>query len=212
MSVHSGAMNRLLVGDRLRAVVSFVIVLTALAFPAGVFAHSELEKASPKDGAVLDTSPDEIVLTFSATLNTAKSSITLHDASGAQIAKGGVDPADDTVMRLSPPALAPGEYEIRWTSVSEDGDLLRDTLHFQVTAPPTAPPTPSPTIAPSVAPSASPSPSPSVTSAAPSPTPSADGTPAASSTDILLPIVAALAVVVLLGAWLLRNRARGARP
>lgn len=206
-------MNRHLAGDRLRAVVSFVIVLTALAFPAGVLAHSELEKASPKDGAVLDASPEEIVLTFSAALNTSKSSITLHDPSGAQVAKGGVDPADDTVMRLSPPALDPGEYEIRWTSVSEDGDLLRDTLHFQVTAPPTAPPTPSPTIAPSEAPSASPSPSPSVVpSAAPSPAPSADGTPAASSTDILLPIVAALAVVLLLGAWLLRNRARGARP
>jgi hypothetical protein len=29
---------------------------------------------------------------------------------------------------------------------------------------------------------------------------------------VLLPIVAALAVVLLLGAWLLRNRARGARP
>jgi hypothetical protein len=185
--------------------------VVALAFPASIAAHSELESTTPEDGAVLSAAPAEIVLTFDAPLNTSRSSVTLHDASGTQIAKGGVDPADDTVMRLTPPPMDPGEYEIRWTSVSEDGDLLRDTLHFELTAPPSAPPTPSPTTAPSEAPSEAPTPSPAP-SVAPSPSPSADGTPSATTTDVLVPIVAALAVVLLLGAWLLRNRARGARP
>jgi methionine-rich copper-binding protein CopC len=196
---------------RIGAAAFLILAVATLAFPAAIVAHSELESATPKDGAVLAIPPAEIVLTFDAPLNASKSSVTLHDPSGTQIAKGGVDPADDTVMRLTPPALDPGEYEIRWTSVSEDGDLLRDTLHFALTAPPTAPPTPSPTIAPSEAPSEAPTPS-LVPSASPSPSPSADGTPAASTTDVLLPIVAAIAVVLLLGAWLLRNRARGARP
>lgn len=196
---------------RLGAAASLVLAVVALAFPASIAAHSELESTTPEDGAVLSAPPAEIVLTFDAPLNTSRSSVTLHDASGTQIAKGGVDPADDTVMRLTPPPMDPGEYEIRWTSVSEDGDLLRDTLHFELTAPPSAPPTPSPTAAPSEAPSEAPtlSPAPSV---APSPSPSADGTPSATTTDVLVPIVAALAVVLLLGAWLLRNRARGARP
>lgn len=197
--------------DRLRAVVSLVILLAALAAPASVFAHSELETATPPDGAVLTAPPTEIVLTFSAPLNPSKSSITLRDPSGAQIAKGGVDSDDDTVMRLTPPALEPGTYEIRWTSVAEDGDLLRDTLHFELAEPVTPVPTPSPSAAPSAAPSPSPSPVASPSSL-PSPSPSAAGAPAASTADVLLPILAAIAVIVLLGAWLLRNRARGARP
>lgn len=188
-----------------------VLTVVALAFPASIAAHSELESATPEDGAVLSSAPAEIVLTFDAPLNPSRSSVTLHDASGAQIAKGGVDPADVTVMRLTPPPMDPGAYEIRWTSVSEDGDLLRDTLGFELTAPPTAPPTPSPTVGPSDAPSPSGTPT-AAPSVAPSPSPSADGAPAASTTDVLLPIVAALAVVLLLGAWLLRNRSRGARP
>ena len=199
------------IADRLRAVVSLVIVIAALAAPASVFAHSELETATPADGAKLTAPPAEIVLTFSAPLNPSKSSLTLRDPSGAQIAKGGVDPDDDTVMRLTPPALEPGTYEIRWTSVAEDGDLLRDTLHFELTAPVTPAPTPSPSASPSSAPSLSPSPvaSPSLV---PSPSPSAADAPAASTTDVLLPILAAIAVIVLLGVWLLRNRSRGARP
>ena len=192
---------------RIGAAASLVLTVVALAFPASMAAHSELESATPEDGAVLSAAPAEIVLTFDAPLNPSRSSVTLHDASGTQIAKGSVDPADDTVMRLTPPPMDPGEYEIRWTSVSGDGDLLRDTLRFELTAPPT----PSPTAAPSEAPSPSAQPT-AAPSLAPSPSPSADGTPATSSTDVLLPILAAIAVVVLLGAWLLRNRARGARP
>ena len=101
--------------------------LAVLALPLVALAHVELESASPPDGAVLSEPPAEIVLTFSAELNTSKSSVTLHDPAGTQIAKGAVDPAHDTVIwRLVPPAtLAPGTYEIRWTSVALDGDLLR---------------------------------------------------------------------------------------
>jgi methionine-rich copper-binding protein CopC len=199
--------------DRLRTVVSLVILVATFATPASVFAHSELETATPPDGAVLSAPPPEIVLTFSAPLNPSKSSITLRDPSGMQIATGGVDPDDDTVMRLTPPGLEPGTYEIRWTSVAEDGDLLRDTLHFELTEPvtPTPTPTPSPSAARSAVPSLSPSPVASAT-LAPSPSPSGAGAPTATTTDVLLPILAAIAVIVLLGAWLLRNRSRGTRP
>jgi hypothetical protein len=145
------------------------------------------------------------VLTFSAELNTSKSSVTLHDPAGTQIAKAGVDPADDTVMRLVPPAsLAPGTYEIRWTSVALDGDLLRGTLHFDLTAP-----TPSPTATATAAPSATASPTPQP-SASPSPSPSASpGSTSGSGSDVILPIIVALIVIVLLGTFLLRGRSRG---
>jgi copper transport protein len=204
-------MNRHLAGDRLRAVASLVIVLTAFAFPAGVLAHAELETVSPADGAVVTEVPAEIVMTFSEALDPDKSSIVVVDASGTTVVSGGVvDSAEPTRMVLALSGLEAGAYELRWTSASaEDGDIDRGTTSFTYSPPPS----PSPTVAATAAPSASPSAPPSATPApTASPTPSADGAPAASSTDILLPIVAALAVVVLLGAWLLRNRARGARP
>lgn len=181
------------------------VLLAVLALPLVALAHAELESASPPDGAVLSEPPTEVVLTFSAELNTSKSSVTLRDPAGTEIAKGGVDPADDTVMRLIPAAsLAPGTYEVRWTSVALDGDLLRGTLRFDLTAP-----TPSPTATPTAAPSATASPPPAPSSS-PSPAPSATpGSTSGSGDDVILPIIVALIVILLLGMFLLRGRSRG---
>jgi copper resistance protein C len=197
---------------RVRAGLVVGVIVVAIAAPTSVAAHSELVSSSPPEGAVLSAPPDEIVLTFSEALDRTRSHVTLNDPSGTQVAAAGVDPSDDTIMRLTPPAsLAPGAYQIRWTSVAADGDVLQEIVHFTLT-----PPSPSPSAAPipSAIPSATASAaaSPSATTS-PSPAPSAPTTPASSGADVLLPIVAALVVIAVFGWWLLRNRSRGAgRP
>ena len=108
--------------------------------------------------------------------------------------------------------LAPGAYVIRWTAVAEDGHVERGRLTFTVEEPTPSPsPTPAPTEAASESASASPSASPVATpTATPAPSPSADTTPVASGgTDVLLPIVAALAIVGVV-AYLVLRRGRTA--
>ena len=181
------------------------VVAASLALPLSASAHSEFVSSTPADGDTVSGTPTEIVLTFSAALDPKKSSILLKDSSGAQVAKAGVDPAKNTVMRMTPPTLDPGAYEIDWTSVATDGDLLRGKVDFTVEAPTPSPsPTPAPTAAPSVAASAVASPSPS-----PTPSPAPSGTPApssASGTDVILPVIVAILVIAALGARLLRRR------
>jgi copper resistance protein C len=187
----------------LRAALLILGVVAAMALPLSASAHSEFVSSTPADGDSVSGTPTEIVLTFSAALDPKKSSIVLIDASGSQIAKAGVDPAKNTVMRMTPPTLDPGAYEIDWTSVATDGDLLRGKVHFTVEAP-TPSPTPEATAAPSISPSAVASPSPSPT---PSPAPSAAPAPASGSgTDVILPILVAIIVIAALGARLLRRR------
>jgi methionine-rich copper-binding protein CopC len=192
----------------LRAAPVLVAVLVALALPLATTAHSELEKASPADGSIVTAgTPDEIVLTFSETLNPSRSSIVLLDAGGAQLAKAGVDPSDDTAMRLTPPDLGAGAYEIDWTSVSLDGDLLRGKVHFTVaiaTPTDTAPANATPSAVASAAPTAT------ATTAPATPSPSAASTTtSASGADVLLPVIVAVLLVAVLGAILLRNRSTG---
>jgi methionine-rich copper-binding protein CopC len=189
---------------------SFVVavLLAALALPLVALAHAELESASPPDGAVLASPPTEIVLTFTEALDPVKSHMELIGPDGTQVAAGVVDPANEKSMRIDPPELGPGAYQIRSTAfAAHDGALKRETLTFTITAPsPTPTDTPTPAPSASATPSASPSAS---LSAVPFATPSAGGDSTASTGDVLLPIIAALVVVLLLGVMLVRSRSRG---
>lgn len=161
--------------------------------------------ASPADKSAISGAPAEIVLTFNASLDPKKSSIILLDSSSSQVVKAGVDPTNDKVMRLTPPTLQPGAYEIDWTSVALDGDLLRGKVTFTVTTP-----TPPPTIAPTAIGSATASATPTV-STAPTPSPAPSAAPpqaSASGADVIVPVLVAIVLIAALGAWLLRGRMR----
>ena len=191
----------------LLAAVAFIV---ALAAPAAVLGHAELDTMTPANGSTVTRAPTEIVATFTEPLDPSKSSIVVLNASGAQIASGGqVDAADAKKMTLALPPLEAGTYQVRWTSDSaQDGDLDRGTTGF------TYAPAPSPSASPSAAASATPAasaaatPSPSV-AASVAPSPSGSGQPASTSTsDLLIPIVVAVILVAGLGYWLLRGRSR----
>jgi hypothetical protein len=183
-------------------------LLLALAIAAPALAHAELDTADPADGAVLDTPPTTITLTFTEGLDASKSSFRVV-LDGADVATGKADENGSETMEATGLDLAPGDYVIRWTSAAEDGHIERGRLTFTITEPTPAPP--SPTAAASASGSVAPSPTASPTSAAtPAPSPSADTTPVASSgSDILLPIIAALAIVGVV-AYLVLRRGRTA--
>jgi hypothetical protein len=108
------------------------------------------------------------------------------------------------------PELAPGTYQVQWTTVSaEDGELARGTWSFTVAIAVKTPGTPAPTAtaSPSATATASATPEPTVApspSASPAPT---DPTSAAGS-DVILPIIAALAIVLIGAGALLSRRGR----
>jgi methionine-rich copper-binding protein CopC len=193
---------------RITAPLAVVIagLLLACAVPGGVAAHAALVTSTPVAGDIVTAVPPEAVLTFSEALQ-AGSTFAVLDDTGATIATGAPDPADASVMRGALPALRPGVYEVRWTSVAADGDVERDTFWFTVAVP--NPPLPtltaSPTDAPTDAPTGAPTESPLATEA---PTalpistqaPTADdGTASTTGANVLLPI---LALVVVVGAGL----------
>ncbi len=179
------------------------LLLTAGVLP--VLAHAELVSSDPADGAQLATPPTTITLTFSEGVVASRSSFDLL-LSGQRVGTGKAAKDGDTTMSLGGLTLAPGEYTIQWTSVADDGDLLRGTVTFTVLAP-----TPAPSVAvASASPSAAPSPTRATpTAVAPTSQASADATPVASTgTDVLLPIVVGLVLIAGVGAFLFRRTRR----
>ncbi len=132
-------------------------ILLALAFalllaPA-VVAHAELESATPGPDDEVVGSPTELVTQFSQNLDPSRTTLEVRDAAGTRIARGGEPGDGKREFRLALPELAPGEYEVRWTSYSsEDQELARGSYTFTVLPAPS--PTPSATPSPSARPSA----------------------------------------------------------
>jgi methionine-rich copper-binding protein CopC len=184
--------------------------------PGSALAHAELVRAIPADGATV-TEPVTIVSGRYTEDLTADSSLLILDASGTTIATGGVDPNDDRRMIARPdPPLTSGTFTVRSTAVSQvDGHPERETWTFTVMAIPTkALPSRTPVSSGSApSPSSEPTPSasaPTSPASTPSPSPSAGPSdPATSVGDVALPIIAALAIVLLGAGALLR---RGRRP
>ena len=189
----------------MRSRLLFFLAITGalLAVPAAATAHAELETAAPGDGDEVAGSPAEIVLTFTQDLDMSRTTLDVRDASGATVAEGPRLGGGPRELRLALPALAPGEYEVRWVSFSaEDSELERGRYSFSVL------PTPSPSPAPSVAATTVPT-TPSTVApvtAAPSPVASAPPAPTDGGAAALLPIGIAAIAIVAIGAWLLRRR------
>lgn len=202
----------------------------ALAITAPASAHTDLVRSSPKDGAVLETPPTRVTLTFNEALDPGRSSFRLIGAEGT-VGTGKVTGASAKVMTLDGLTLAPGAYEVRWTAGSPDGHIVRGKLAFSVAAPTAAPATPAPTAEPAAASTAEPaasvvaSPSTEATTEPPAesaeptvepavvvattPAPGDDAAPAATSTtDVLIPIVVGLVIVAGIGGLVLRRSRR----
>ena len=185
-------------------------VLTAilLLVPATAAAHAELDVPSPRDGATVEGTPPEVSGTFIQKINPDGSSLVLRDTNDNVVARGGPDPNDLKRMVITDlPELAPGTYTVQWTTVSaEDGELARGTWSFTVAVALKTPGTPAPTAtaAASAAATASATPTPTLApTPSPSPAPTDQGN--TSGSDVILPIIVGLALV-LVAAWFLLSR------
>ncbi|PFG74895.1 copper resistance CopC family protein [Tepidiforma thermophila] len=112
--------------------------LAALGWFAAAFAHAEPERATPGDGAVLNTPPGEIVLVMTQEMarQAGANDIDVLDAQGNEVTRepAVIDPADRRRLSVRLPAdLPPGEYVVRWKTLSaEDGDTATGELRFRV--------------------------------------------------------------------------------
>ena len=111
-----------------------IVVLGALALPEIAHAHALLLKTSPPRRAVLRDAPKAVELWFNERLEPAYSTVRISTRSGAPVTTGAVSVGaqDPKRMSVALPALAPGEYLVRFRVLSVDGHLAEDTFTFSV--------------------------------------------------------------------------------
>ncbi|HXQ67711.1 MAG TPA: copper resistance CopC family protein [Alphaproteobacteria bacterium] len=105
-----------------RTALAFLAAAALASSAVNVRAHAFLDHALPAVGSTVHGSPPELRLWFTQALEPAFSSVKVVDASGKQVDKGDstVDAQDRELLKLSLPALAPGDYKVMWRVTSVD--------------------------------------------------------------------------------------------
>jgi copper transport protein len=111
-----------------------VLALIALALPAGAAAHATLTGTSPENGAVLDSAPAAVVVTFDDTVRVASGNAAVANTTNESVLAGPAT-AHGHVLRIPlRHNLENGAYSVRWSIVSDDGHRERGVLAFAVGA------------------------------------------------------------------------------
>ena len=115
------------------AVALWLVVVSLILVPGLVLGHAELVTPTPPDKSVATEPVAEISGIYSDSMKTDGSSLVVKDAGGAQVATGGVDPANDKRMMATPDApLGNGTYTVESTTLALDGDIAHATWTFTV--------------------------------------------------------------------------------
>jgi copper resistance protein C len=111
--------------------------LATLAVPGLALAHAALVKAEPAKRATLSKPPAQVRLWFNERLEPAYASVVVLDAAKVQVSKAAaqVDKADPKLLVLELPALAPGQYTVKYRVLSVDGHTVDYGYTFTLKAP-----------------------------------------------------------------------------
>jgi methionine-rich copper-binding protein CopC len=103
-------------------------------FSGNATAHPKITKSEPAAGAVLETAPKTIQLTFSEPLEPAFSTIVLKRVDGTTVATEAakIDPAAPGVLVLQAPVLSKGEYQALFAVIGKDGHRREGDIKFTV--------------------------------------------------------------------------------
>jgi copper transport protein len=116
---------------RLLSVLVIALAL-GLALPlAPASAHAELVSTSPTAGALLETAPRSVDLTFDEPVSVVPDGVQLYDSSGGR-ATLPVSASDSTVRATLPAHLPKGSYVVGWRVVSDDSHPESGVLSFAV--------------------------------------------------------------------------------
>ncbi|MCY4725385.1 copper resistance protein CopC [Nocardioides sp. STR2] len=118
------------------ALVALALVVLGAA-PAS--AHAELVDTDPAEGAVVETAPDTVTLTFNEPVRLTSQEIAVYDASGTEVGSTATASGTDVSVDLDGAAdLADGTYVVSWNVLSGDGHPIAGALTFSVGAPSTS--------------------------------------------------------------------------
>ena len=120
----------------MRRIRSIVLLCGLFLLPvAPAFGHADQVSMEPAAGAVLQQSPDRVVLGFSEKINPLGTVVVVIDPTGVQIQDGEAVVELQRVWVKVRPFTEPGKYRVNYRIVSADGHAVSGTRSFTFAPP-----------------------------------------------------------------------------
>ena len=116
----------------MRMVIVILFAPLQLFVAEAAHAHAFLERAEPRVGSSVATSPRQLSLWFTQDLEPAFSTVQVQDSSGARVDQGGPRVGPRNVMRIGLRRLPPGAYRVIWRALSVDTHTTEGSFSFHV--------------------------------------------------------------------------------
>jgi methionine-rich copper-binding protein CopC len=114
-----------------RVLIKLCLALAlGLAASTAALAHAALDHAEPAVGSTVGSSPGQVVLYFTESIEAKFSGAEIRNASGAKVDKG--SKASGNKITVSAGGLAAGTYMVKWHVLSVDTHKTQGSFKFTV--------------------------------------------------------------------------------
>ena len=111
-----------------RAVASLLLMLNTCGTAAQ--AHAKLDHAIPAVGSTIGSSPKEVTLYFTESLEPKFSGAEVLSSTGTRVDGGGS--VSGNMLHIAVKSLSPGAYAVNWHVLSVDTHKTRGSFSFKV--------------------------------------------------------------------------------
>jgi methionine-rich copper-binding protein CopC len=97
-------------------------------------AHAFPDKTTPSAASALEDPPKEVVLHFDNQFDPSATKIRVLNENGDVVSSAGIPSGDHRIMTVPLKPLRPGQYFVKWSASSQDGDHTMGAYSFTVRA------------------------------------------------------------------------------
>ena len=116
----------------LRQITFGLTVAAALSLSLGAaVAHSKKETTTPADGAVLQSAPETVGMSFNRPMRITLIRLTDDDGTEHDLERTD-DMAPVKEFQAHPDDLDPGAYSVEWRGLSDDGHPMTGSFSFEI--------------------------------------------------------------------------------
>jgi methionine-rich copper-binding protein CopC len=114
----------------MRAITILALLPLLVVGSASAYAHAYLDYANPRVGSTVASSPGQVTLHFTQSLEPKFSRAEVRNAAGARVDQG--SSVSGSVMRVSVKTLPAGTYRVHWRVLSVDTHITEGNFSFHV--------------------------------------------------------------------------------